>query len=255
MRWLLGLLALALLGTTARAAGRDPILVVDASQHRIALQQGFTGTQILLFGALLTPEGARAAKDYDIVVVVEGPTRPMVLREKRKIAGLWVNADSTTLRSVPSFYALAANRPVKDIVGERTAAIYEMGLNALQLSPSGSIDPALQAHFAQGLVQVMAKQGLYAQDEKAVSVNAQVLYSARISLPSSVQAGSYTAETFAVSKGRVVASASTRIEVEKEGFEKAVADFSRHYAFVYGLLAVGLSVVMGWLAGRLFALM
>lgn len=252
MRWLLSLLVL--LAAPLRAEPVAPILVTEASQHRVVVRQGFTGTELLLFGAILTPLGTRAAQDYDVVIVLEGPAHPLLLREKRKVAGLWVNAASTTLASVPSYYAVASNRPLKQIVAERTAAIYEMGLGALQLSPSGSIDPARQAHFAGGLVDLMARRGLYRQDERAVSVNAQVLYQARIALPSNVETGTYTAETFAVKQGRVVASASTEITVAKEGFEKAVADFSRHHAIVYGLLAVALSVAMGWLAGRLFAL-
>jgi uncharacterized protein (TIGR02186 family) len=244
----------ALLAWVMLMGANDPILVAEASTHEVAVRQGFTGAELLLYGAILTPQGSRAAQDYDIVVVLEGPTRPLILREKRKIAGMWVNADSTTLRSVPSYYALASTRPIKDIVDERTAAIYEMGLNALQLSPSGSIDPAQQAHFADGLVKVMGKTGLYRQDNHAVTVNGQVLYQARIALPSRVLTGTYVADVFAVRQGRVVASAETRIEVVKQGFEKAVADFSRHYAFVYGLLAIGVSLFMGWLAGRVFAL-
>jgi uncharacterized protein (TIGR02186 family) len=245
---------LALFAWVMLIGASDPILVAEASQHEVAVRQGFTGAEILLYGAILTPQGSRAAQDYDIVVVLEGPTRPLVLREKRKIAGMWVNAESTTLRSVPSYYAVAATRPIKDMVNERTAAIYEMGLNALQLSPSGTIDPAQQAHFADGLVKVMAKQGLYRQADHAVTVNGQVLYQARIALPSSVLTGSYVADVFAVRNGRVVASAETRIEVVKQGFEKAVADFSRHSAFAYGLLAIGLSLLMGWVAGRVFAM-
>jgi hypothetical protein len=89
---------LALLAFFALTGASDPILVADASQHEVAVQQGFTGADILLFGAILTPEGTRAAKDYDIVIVLEGPARPVVLREKRKVAGLWVNAASTTFR-------------------------------------------------------------------------------------------------------------------------------------------------------------
>ena len=44
------------------------------------------------------------------------------------------------------------------------------------------------------------------------------------------------------------------VEVKKLGFEKMVADFSTEDSFLYGLLAVALSVLMGWMAGRLFAL-
>ncbi len=227
-------------------------MVPDVSQHEIQVRQGFNGTSLLLFGAILSPEGTRAGQDYDIVVVVEGPTRPIVLRQKKRVAGVWINADRTTYRSVPSFYAVASARPIKDIVDDRTAAIYELGLGALQLSPSDSIDPAAQMRFSSGLVDLMTRNGLYSQDEHAVSVTGQVLYQARIFLPSQVETGSYTAETFAISHGRVVASAISRVEVRKLGLDLAIADFAQHSAFLYGLLAVTISVAMGWIAGRFF---
>ena len=247
-RWL-ALLALLLL-----TGARDPILVPDISQHEVEVRQGFTGTELLLYGAILTPEGQRANGDYDVVVLLEGPTRPIVLREKRRVAGMWVNADSQTLRSAPSYYAVASSRPINQIVDERTAAIYELGLGSLQLSPTGAIDPAVQARFAAGLSDLMHKTGLYSQNENAVTMTGGVLYRARIYLPSRVQTGTYTAETFAISHGRVVASATSRVEVRKIGMEKAIADFARRHGFYYGLLTVALSVGMGWMAGRLYAL-
>lgn len=246
---LLGLFAIVLLG-----AARDPILVPEVSQHEIDLQQGFNGTDLLLFGALLTPEGSRAAQDYDIVVVLKGPTQSIVLREKQKMAGIWVNAASTEFRSAPSYYAIASTRPIADIVDEKTAAIYELGLKWLQLSPIGAIDPEEQTRFAAGLVSRNMEAGLYREDEGGVSVSEQVLYQARIRLPSQVPTGKYTAETFAITDGRVVASASSEVEVRKLGVERAIANFSENYGFAYGLLAVFVSVGMGWLAGRLFAL-
>lgn len=252
MKWALGLVALVAL-TGARAPAPRPILVPDVSQHEVILRQGFTGADLLLYGAILTPEGHRAGRDYDIVVVLEGPTSPMVLREKSKVAGMWVNTASTTLRSVPGYYAVASSRPIQQIVDERTAAIYELGLGSLQLSPGGAIDPEVQKRFAAGLAELMGRKGLYAQNQNGVTITDQVLYRARIALPSSVQPGTYTAETFAISQGRVLSSAVSRVEVKKEGFEKAVADYARHQAFSYGLLAVSVSVLMGWGAGRLFA--
>ncbi|MDD3799130.1 MAG: TIGR02186 family protein [Novosphingobium sp.] len=249
MRALFALLALVLLG-----AARDPILVPEVSQHEIQVRQGFTGTDLLLFGAILDPSGTRAGRDYDIVVVLKGPTEPIRLREKQKIAGIWINADSTAFRSAPSFFAVASSRPIGQIVDERTAAIYELGLNWLQLSPIGAIDPEEQTRFSSGLVDLRQRQGLYSENSKGVVVNEQVLYQARISLPSSVQTGTYTAETFAITKGRVVASATAKVEVRKIGFERFVAVFAQHESLLYGLLVVAVSVGMGWLAGRLFAM-
>jgi len=233
---------------------RDPILVPEVSQPEVQVRQGFTGTELLLYGAILNPDGTRAGRDYDIVVVLKGPTRSITVREKQKVAGIWLNTHSAQFRSAPSFYAVASSRPIDKIVDARTAAIYELGLPFLQLSPIGTIDPGEQVRFASGLVSMMADDQLYRQDPGGVRVKEQVLYQARIGLPSNVQTGTYTAETFAVTRGRVVASAVARVEVKKRGFEKVVADFAEEASLLYGLVAVALSVAMGWLAGRLFAL-
>lgn len=249
MRRLFLLLALLVLG-----AARDPILVPEISQHEVQVRQGFRGTELLLFGAILTPEGARAGQDYDIVVVLKGPTQSIVLREKQRIAGIWINADSAEFRSAPTFFAVASSRSIAKIVDEKTAAIYELGLPWLQLSPIGSYNPKEQARMSAGLVDLMSREGLYKQDSKGVKISEQVLYQARIALPSSVQVGTYTAETFAINHGRVVASAISRVEVKKQGFERVVAQFADQNGFFYGLIAVMLSVGMGFLAGRLFAL-
>jgi uncharacterized protein (TIGR02186 family) len=247
--------ALALLAFLALTGQRDPILVPEVSQHEVQVRQGFTGTELLLFGAILEPDGRRAGRDYDIVVVLKGPTQPIRLREKQKILGIWVNAENTAFRSAPSYFAVASSRPVEEIVDERTAAIYELGLDFLQLSPIGSIDPEEQARFTAGLVDMRQRQGLYKQDPRGVTISEQVLYQARIGLPSNVQTGRYTAETFAITRGRVISSASAEVEVRKVGFERLVAEFSDENAFLYGLMAVALSLGMGWIAGRLFAFM
>jgi len=249
MRVLLALIAFLLL-----TGARDPILVPEISQHEVQVRQGFRGTELLLFGAILTPEGTRAGQDYDIVVVLKGPTKSIVLREKQRIAGIWVNAESVEFRSAPTYFAVASSKPINKIVDDKTAAIYELGLPWLQLSPIGSYNPKEQTRMSAGLVDLLSREGLYRQDTKGVKVSQQVLYQARIALPSSVQTGTYTAETFAISHGRVVASAISRVEVKKQGFERAVAQFAQNNGFLYGLMAVLLSVGMGFLAGRLFAL-
>ena len=236
------------------SAARDPILVPEVSQHEVQVRQGFRGTELLLFGAILTPEGTRAGQDYDIVVVLKGPTRSIVLREKSRIAGIWINADSAEFRSAPTFFAVASSKPIASIVDDKTAAIYELGLPWLQLSPIGSYNPKEQTRMSAGLVDLMSREGLYQQDQRGVSISEQVLYQARISLPSSVQTGTYTAETFAINHGRVVASAISRVVVKKQGFERVVAQFAEENGLLYGLIAVALSVGMGFMAGRLFAL-
>lgn len=235
-------------------AQRDPVLVPEVSQHEIEVRQGFTGTELLLFGAILDPAGRAAAQDYDVIVVLQGPSEPIRLREKARFGGIWVNAASTDYRSAPSFFAVASTKPINRIVDERTAAIYEFGTRYIQLSPSGVIDPAEQARFSNGLVDLRTRQGLYQEDIGGVSVSERVLYQARIKLPSNVVTGTYTAETFAVRQGRVIASAQSEVEVKKVGFERFIADSARNWSLLYGLVAIGLSLGMGWASSRFYSM-
>jgi len=230
-----------------------PVLVPDVSSRSIEIRYSFTGAQLLLFGAILYPGGRAPDRPLDIAVVVKGPVEPILVREKQQIAGIWMNADSHRFRSAPSFYAIASSKPVRDLVDERTAAIYELGLRGLQLSPGGGALPDKERRFETGLLDLRQRQRLYAEDPKGVEISERVLYRARINIPSQVPVGTYTAETFLIDNGRVVAAATREIEIGKSGFERFIAVAARRYAFFYGLAAVLLSLGLGWFAAWLFA--
>jgi uncharacterized protein (TIGR02186 family) len=243
---LLALLAPLLLGQA------KPVLVPDVSQRDIQIIYSFTGAELLLFGAILYPGGRVPERPADIAVVIRGPVEPIVLREKQKVAGIWVNADSASFRSAPAFYAIATSRPLDQIVDERTAAIYELGFRNLQLSPADADTPDEANRFENGLVELRQKTGLYAQQPGAVLITDGVLYRARIRIPARVPVGTYTAETFLIQDGRVIAAAVRDITIRKGGFEQFVAQAAEEYSFAYGLLAVSLSVGLGWAAGSFF---
>lgn len=244
---------LILFGALLLMGQRDPILVPEISQHEVEVRQGFTGTELLLFGAILDPAGRAAAQDYDVVVVLQGPSQPIRLREKARFGGIWVNAASTDYRSAPSFFAMASTRPIDEIVDEKTAAIYEFGTRYIQLSPSGVIEPQEQARFSAGLVDLRTRQSLYQETIGGVSVSEKVLYQVRIDMPSNVVTGTYTAETFAVRDGKVIASALSEVVVKKVGFERFIADSAENFSFLYGLVAVAMSLAMGWASSRFYS--
>ena len=244
-------IALAALSLLLVAASK-PVLVPDISSRSVEIRYSFTGAQLLLFGAILYPRGRAPERPADIVVVLRGPVQPIVLREKQKIAGIWMNADSNRFRSAPSFYAVASSRPINQLVDERTAAIYELGLQNLQLSPGGGALPEKERRFEAGLLDLRRRQGLYAEYPSGVEISQGVLYRATISIPSQVPVGTYTAETFLIDRGRVLAAATREIEIDKTGFERFVALAARRHAFIYGLISVILSLGLGYAAGVLF---
>ncbi len=234
----------------ARAA--DPRLVPDVSSRAIDIQYSFTGEELLLFGAILYPGQHLPDDRADIVVVLKGPVRPIVLREKQRVAGIWVNASSIRLRTSPGFYAIGSSRPIDELVDERTAAIFELGLTNLSMSPTGFSEASKLERFEAGLIDLYRRLGLFYQNPSAVEISEGVLYRARIPVPARVPVGNYTAETFLISKGRVIAVASRDVEIRKAGFERFVALAAERHGFLYGLTAVLLSLGLGWGASAIF---
>lgn len=242
---------LALLFVPFLMAQAKPVLVPDVSQRDIEIVYSFTGAELLLFGAVLYPGGhlPQDDKPAEIVIVVKGPVQSILMREKEKVAGIWVNASRLSYRSAPSFYAIASSKPIKQLVDDRTQAIYELGLDSLQLSPASSAPPQEQNRFARGLVDLKRRAGLYYEAPGAVEITDGVLYRARVRIPARVPVGRFTAETFLIRDGRVLAAATRNIDIRKSGFERFVARAADNHAILYGLVAVTLSIVFGWAAG------
>lgn len=239
------LLALPLLMGQAK-----PVLVPDVSQRNIEIAYSFTGAELLLFGAILYPGGrVPEERDADIVVVVKGPSQSILVREKQQIAGIWVNAARVRYLSAPSYYALASSKPIDALLDERSRAIYEIGLDSLQLSPASGDAPDENARFVRGLVDLKRRSRLYVEAPGAVEITDGVLYRARLTIPARVPVGRFTAETFLIRKGRVLAAAVREIDIRKSGFERFVARAADRHSISYGLAAVALSVLFGWAAG------
>ena len=244
-------LLLALLAPLALAQAQ-PRLVPDVSQREVEIHYSFTGAELLLFGAIVYPRGRGPEPGTDVAVVLKGPLEPIVVREKQKVAGIWMNVERVRFRSAPSFYAVASSRPLAQLIDERTSAIYELGLDNLQLSPGGGVSAETLRRFEQGLIDLRRRQLLYAEYPRGVEISEGVLYRARISIPARVPVGTYVAETFLIRDRRVIAGAAREIRIEKLGFERFVAQAAERWSFTYGIAAVAVSLLLGWGASAAF---
>ena len=234
-------------------AQAEPRLVPEVSNNQIEIRYSFSGEQLLLFGAIIYPDGRTPEGVSDIAVVIKGPLERIVVREKQKVFGIWMNVERTRFRSAPAFYAVASSRPLAQIVDEQTAAIYELGVGNLQLSPAGGNPTEELQRFEAGLIDLKRRTGLFAEEPGAVRINDGVLYSARIDIPARVPVGTYIAETFLIRDKRVIAVAEREIRIEKLGFEGFVAKAAERYSLTYGVAAVAVSLLLGWAGSAIFS--
>jgi len=234
------LLWLALAAMPARADA----IVADLSSHIVAISSGFTGTSVVLFGATDGPG--------DIVAVVRGPEQKMTVWRKGKLAGIWVNAESMTFSHVPSFYAVAASRPLSEAVSPGAAALYQIGTDNLRLETNPPVAAEVAGRFAGALIQEQRRAGFFAGEVGKVAFLGERLFRASIAFPANVPTGTYLVEVFLVRDRDVVSGQTTPLVVSKVGVDAAVSDFASRESAAYGAIAVLTAVVAGWLASLPF---
>ncbi|MEQ9333776.1 TIGR02186 family protein [Thalassobaculum sp.] len=221
-------------------------LVADLSDHEIAITTGFTGAELLLFGAI---EG-----EGQIVVVVTGPRQAMTVRRKDRLAGIWMNTESMTFQNVPSFYAVAATGML-DEVDPDVRVRQEMGLDHLNLRPmlrDRDTPVATIRAFREGLVRNQVRHGLYSASAGRILVLSDRLFRTRVSFPANVVTGIYTVSVYYIRNGSPVHAQTTPLRVSKIGIGAYVFRFAHTNSAAYGVFAILVAVLAGWLAAVIF---
>ena len=240
---------LLLLLLAAPATAQQPRLVTDLSQSRIDISYRFAGAELLIFGAVQYPGGRTPDRAPGIAVVLRGPAEALTVRRKDRVAGIWINTRSLRFESVPGFYASATTSPVERLLDERNAAIYEIGLPYLQLSPATAASPEDVSAFQTGLLQMRKGNGLFVDQPYGVQLTDNILYRARIPIPSAVPIGNYQVEIYLIDQGKVVARGTAPVIIDKSGFERGVYVFAHEHSLLYGISAVLLAIALGLAAG------
>jgi len=244
-RILIGVLAAAWAALAVRPAAAAEDLVVDLSAPVVAITTGFTGADLLLFGVVGGPG--------DVVVVVRGPARNETVRRKERIAGVWVNRDQIVFEQVPGFYAIATNRPLNEFATPEVLFDNQIGVRSIELKPKlKNLDPIEVARFRDALVRNMQHQGLYGRQPGNVTFLGNRLFRTTITFPANVATGTYGIDVYLVRNNKVVSWKTTLMTVRKFGFEAGVYNFAHRHSLAYGVLAILIAAMAGWLASAVF---
>ena len=237
-------------------------LVADLSKDQIRVASNFTGEKILLFGAI---EGTGTDGASDVVVVVRGPSENFTLRRKKRMAGIWINAEARTLGPLPGYYAVASTRPLTDIAPVSERAKHQIGPEHLRFSlldqtPEAAAAPNTGSYsgprdialYHESFVRIKSGQNLYSVDPDGVRIIADRLFRAELTLPSGLPFGTYITEFFLFEKGRVVGYQTGELSVATTGLEQWLRITAHNMPLLYGLFGVFIAGFMGWGVATLF---
>jgi len=233
-------------GLHGAGEARANSLAADLSAHLIAITTAFVGTNVVLFG---TTDG-----DGDIVVTVHGPLQDQIVRRKAEVAGIWINRDRLAFADVPSYYAVASSAPIETIARPDVIARHELGTEHLNLKPIGATGLEISeiAAFQDALVRNKQRQNLYTTEPEPVNFIGPRLFRTTLAFPANVPPGLYKVQVFELQDGQIVGAQRSTLVISKVGVEADIYDFAQQRSALYGLLAVAMSVTLGWLAGVIF---
>ncbi|MEL6549497.1 MAG: TIGR02186 family protein [Pseudomonadota bacterium] len=229
-------------------------IVADLSQKQVAITTTFTGSEILIFGAVRRGGLVDVTFPLEAVVTVSGPSEPVTVRRKDRVAGIWVNMAEVEVDAAPSFYAIASSAPLFDVLSHTEDLRHGISkARAIRLvGAAGQVDNPTD--FREALIRIRQSEGTYNRDESGVTVLEETLLRASVGLPANLVEGDYAVRIFLTRNREVVSTFETTIAVEKVGLERFLYNLAHDRPLVYGIMSLVIAIAAGWLASAAFRL-
>jgi uncharacterized protein (TIGR02186 family) len=239
---------------TALAPARAETLLISLSTEKIQIDSGFTGANLVIFGAITRDGPPVAGETYDVVVTIRGPRGAVTVREKQEIGPLWLNADFRKYIVIPAYLAVLSNAPLDKIADEATRDRLRLGVDRMipaQPDRARGFDGNEQ-DFRAALIRLRTRQRLFGEFPTGVKLLNPTIFRANAPIPGAAPLGAYDAEVVVLSQGHEVARAKAAFSVSKIGVEDWLARMSREQSWLYGLGAVAMALLAGWIASLIF---
>ena len=226
------------------------MIELGLSHDEVAITATFTGSEILIFGAVKRDAPLPPGGPLQVVITVSGPLTPVTVRHKERRYGIWVNTEAVLVDAAPSFYAVATTGPLRDVLSETEDLRNSISIPRAIRSVGALVQNS--ADYTDALIRIRAGAGLYQVLEGAVDLEQQTLFRTQVALPANLIEGNYSTRIFLTRDGNIVDSYQTEIAVQKVGLERWLFNLSYAFPLLYGLMSLAIAVVAGWSASAAF---
>ncbi len=236
----------------AALPARAEQILSGMSQTQVSIDATFDGTSILIYGTATREEKAPSWPLLQVIITVEGPVQPVIVRQKARVAGIWVNRGWVAFDGAPSFYAVMTTGPLDEILSPEEDARHRVSIpreiGAVRMGAAAG--PT--ADYLAALQRVRSADGSYRLAPNAVLLLQQSLFRTDIALPANLIEGDYRVRIFLTRGGAVVDTQESQIRVGKAGLERFLYRMAQDQPLWYGLVALLLAALAGGGASELF---
>lgn len=231
-------------------------LQMGISVDQVPVSSSFDGADIVIFGSIETQNQAALFRgEYDVVIRVEGAPEDVIIRKKDRIGGIWINNESETYESVPSFYSILSARPLNLISNSIELGPVSLGINNLGKNVPVEGEKKLimnPGEFSDALRRLRIEQELFSETPGSLEKLSPSLFRATLSMPANVPIGELKVTAFLFRNGEILNTNESSFVIEKVGFERWIYDLAHEQGLLYGIMAVLIAIFTGWAANAMF---
>ena len=227
-------------------------IVAGLSQTEVSINANFAGSEIIIYGAVKRDAPAPAQSRLEVIITVEGPSSPLIVRKKDRHFGIWVNSERVQIDLAPSFYTVATTGPLAQILSDTDNLRYQITVPSEIRAAGPDQQAANPDDFIAALLRIREDEGRYRIAEGAVTLTDATLFRADVVLPANLTEGDYRVRMYITRSGQVIDNQYQVITVQKQGLERFVNRLSKSQPLIYGLLSLMMAVAAGWGASTAF---
>jgi uncharacterized protein (TIGR02186 family) len=219
-------------------------LISGISSNEVNIDTKFKGAQILLFGA--------KGDAGNIVITVRGPKKNFLVTKKQKLLGVWYNGNRVEFENSYSFFSLFSTFNNGQIVEEIIEEL-ELSKDFLEFNIKTKMqDQKKIDEFKIELTEEMQRNQLYSNNSGKIEFLDDTLFKVILNFPKNIIRGIYTVELYLIKENSLISFQSIPIYVNQVGISAKISDFSRSKEISYGLIAVFLALLVGWITNAFF---
>ena len=252
------------------AAAEDPTesavsaIAIALTDEEIAIDTGFTGAQLTLFGAIT---GVENRETLDIISVIRGPDTSFRLRRFEQRNLIWMPGEARIIDNAPGLFITSATRTIGDIAPLPDQAALRLTPDHLKINiearaadaPVPHVDVAETSEsflnadlYKNAFLTEIEELGLYQTFVGGVSFKKGALFTINIELPANTPVGQYDVAVFLYRDGVNLGMDTAKLSVNKVGLERQIFELAHERPITYGLLCVAMSLFAGWIASLAF---
>ena len=207
----------------------------------------FAGQRVRVSGTI--PVGSKA-----VLEVIGNRIEEQLLRKAQRW-DIWMNVGEIDIENAPSLYfALSTDQDAFGEQGDKNL----FGYTTLRkrITFVGDVQGLARSDVFQEFIDLKESENLYSLLPSALKVTPssekQLNVEGFFTIPPRVAPGDYQLRLSVYKEDRIVRSESTRLTVKMVGLPAFLADLAHNHGSVYGIFAIVLAVIFGFMVGFIF---